>query len=179
MTNTSKFVTNLVRFNTMYRMKVSGTPTLDLDTPVASRLKHLKSILAKELDEIDEIILKAEAHDSGVLYEPPYDGEPSMPLGQSAFANKEDFDAALRENRIDLLVDIADLMGDLQVYCGSEMLKFGLPIDEVLSTIMDSNFSKMGADGLPIFDTRGKLQKGPNYWKPEPKIRATIAAQYF
>ncbi len=29
-------------------------------------------------------------------------------------------------------------------------------------------------DGLPIYDERGKVLKGPNYWKPEPKIRELL-----
>lgn len=40
---------------------------------------------------------------------------------------------------------------------------------------MQSNFSKLGADGKPIYDERGKVQKGQNYWKPEPKIKALPA----
>ncbi len=76
---------------------------------------------------------------------------------------------------IDVLTSLADLLGDLQVYCASEMAKFGLPLDQTLAIIMQSNFSKLAADGTPIYDERGKVQKGPNYWKPEPKIQALLA----
>lgn len=76
--------------------------------------------------------------------------------------------------RIDLLVAMADLLGDIIVYCRSEALKYGLPLEEVLDVIMDSNESKLGADGKPIYDTNGKFLKGPNYWKPEPKIKALL-----
>lgn len=75
---------------------------------------------------------------------------------------------------IEVLTMLADLLGDIQVYCASEMTKFGLPLDQVLSIIMQSNFSKLGADGLPIYDERGKVMKGPNYWKPEPKLQAML-----
>lgn len=75
---------------------------------------------------------------------------------------------------LEVLTMLADLLGDIQVYCASEMRKFGLPQDEVLSIIMQSNFSKLGADGKPIYDERGKVQKGPGYWKPEPKISAML-----
>lgn len=74
----------------------------------------------------------------------------------------------------EVLTMLADLLGDIQVYCASEMAKFGLPLDQVLAIIMQSNFSKLGADGLPIYDERGKVMKGPNYWKPEPKIRELL-----
>src|SRR5262245_34195504 len=68
---------------------------------------------------------------------------------------------------IDISVAIADLLGDIVVYCRSEALKYGLPLEEVLDVIMDSNESKLGADGKPIYDANGKFLKGPNYWKPE------------
>lgn len=78
---------------------------------------------------------------------------------------------------MEVLTKLADLLGDIQVYCASEMAKFGLPLDTVLSIIMQSNFSKLGADGQPIYDERGKVMKGPNYWKPEPKIQAALEEQ--
>ena len=74
----------------------------------------------------------------------------------------------------DILVAIADLLGDVIVYCRSEALKYGLPLEDVLDIIMDSNESKLGADGKPIYDANGKFLKGPSYWKPEPKIKALL-----
>lgn len=75
---------------------------------------------------------------------------------------------------IDLAVAMADLLGDVIVYCRSEALKYGIPLERVLDVIMDSNESKLGADGNPIYDANGKFLKGPNYWKPEPKIKALL-----
>jgi len=60
------------------------------------------------------------------------------------------------------------------VYCRSEALKYGLPLEDVLDIIMDSNESKLGADGKPIYDANGKFLKGPNYWRPEPKIKVLL-----
>lgn len=74
-----------------------------------------------------------------------------------------------------VMVMLADWLGDIQVYCASEMRKFGLSNDMILSIIMASNMSKLGADGLPII-VDGKVQKGPNYWKPEPLIGRYIEA---
>jgi NTP pyrophosphatase (non-canonical NTP hydrolase) len=75
---------------------------------------------------------------------------------------------------IDIAVAIADVLGDIIVYCRSEALKYGLPLEEVLDIIMDSNESKLGSDGHPIYDANGKFLTGPNYWKPEPKIKALL-----
>jgi predicted HAD superfamily Cof-like phosphohydrolase len=77
---------------------------------------------------------------------------------------------------IDVLVAVADLLGDIIVYCRSEALKFGLPLEDVLAVIMDSNESKLGADGKPIYDANGKFLKGPNYWKPESKLKELLQA---
>jgi predicted HAD superfamily Cof-like phosphohydrolase len=77
-------------------------------------------------------------------------------------------------SQLDIAVAIADLLGDVIVYCRSEALKYGLPLEAVLDIIMDSNQSKLGADGNPIYDANGKFLKGPNYWKPEPKIRELL-----
>jgi len=78
---------------------------------------------------------------------------------------------------VDIAVAIADLLGDIMVYCRSEALKYGLPLEEVLDVIMDSNESKLGADGKPIYDANGKFLKGPNYWKPEPRIGELLQAR--
>jgi predicted HAD superfamily Cof-like phosphohydrolase len=41
---------------------------------------------------------------------------------------------------------------------------------------MASNMSKLGPDGKPIYDERGKVMKGPGYWKPEPMLLRYIQA---
>ena len=76
---------------------------------------------------------------------------------------------------LETAVAIADVLGDIVVYCRSEALKYGIPLEDVLDIIMDSNESKLGADGNPIYDSNGKFLKGPNYWKPEPRIRQLLA----
>ena len=78
---------------------------------------------------------------------------------------------------ISIFTEIADWLGDIMVYCASELAKYGLRSEDVLRVIMASNFSKLGADGKPIYDERGKVLKGPNYWKPEPMIQRLIQAQ--
>ena len=133
-------------FNELYKLPVNKFPTLDIGTDVATRLGNFKQILLKEIDEIDDIIKKVE--------------------NTKGLENS----SVLTELENDVLTDLSDLLGDIQVYCLSEMCKFGLRADNVLEIIMASNMSKLGADGLPIYDAQGKVQKGPNYWKPEPLI---------
>lgn len=73
------------------------------------------------------------------------------------------------------VADLADWLGDIIVYCASEAARHGLPLEQVLEIIMDSNMSKLGEDGRPIINQEtGKVEKGPRYWKPEPKIRTLL-----
>lgn len=67
-----------------------------------------------------------------------------------------------------------DLLGDFQLYSASEMKKSGIQLDATLEIIMESNFFKQHLNGKPIYDERGKEQKGPNYWKPEPSIQTML-----
>lgn len=78
--------------------------------------------------------------------------------------------------RDDIKIGLADLLGDIIVYCASEAKRWGIPIDRVLNIIMQSNFSKLDENGQPIYDERMKLLKGPGYWKPEPKIAELLAS---
>jgi predicted HAD superfamily Cof-like phosphohydrolase len=74
----------------------------------------------------------------------------------------------------DVLTDLADWLNDIVVYALSESAKYGIPSEQVLNVIMDSNFSKKQADGSVLKDGHGKVQKGPNFYKPEPQIKRII-----
>lgn len=78
------------------------------------------------------------------------------------------------EDEVTQLTDLSDWFADMIVYIYSEATRCGIPLAEVLHIVMDSNESKLGEDGKPIKDERGKFLKGPNYWKPEPKIRELL-----
>lgn len=73
-----------------------------------------------------------------------------------------------------MVTNFSDLLGDICIFCASEAVRWNIPLPEVLRIIMQSNFSKLQADGTALFDERGKLQKGPGYWKPEPQIAALL-----
>lgn len=143
----SQFQDDIAKFNGIYKLPVASTPTLDVPPNALDRLHSFKKILLEEVEEINEVIEQVD-HALSLRAGGDETGLPDLIA----------------------LTSLADLLGDLQVYCASEMAKFGIPLDETLAIIMQSNFSKLGEDGLPIYDERGKVMKGPNYWKPEPMI---------
>ncbi len=78
--------------------------------------------------------------------------------------NEEYFEAAQNND----LVEVADALGDmLYILCGT-IIEHGMQdvIEDVFDEIQDSNMSKLGADGKPIYREDGKVLKGPNYFKP-------------
>ena len=73
---------------------------------------------------------------------------------------------ASKENDI---VEIADALGDmLYILCGT-IISHGLQnkIEEIFQEIQNSNMSKLGDNGKPIYRDDGKVLKGPNYFKPD------------
>ena len=78
--------------------------------------------------------------------------------------NEEYFEAANNND----MVEVADALGDmLYILCGT-IIEHGMQhkIDEIFSEIQNSNMSKLGADGNPIYRGDGKVLKGTNYFKP-------------
>ena len=79
--------------------------------------------------------------------------------------NEEYFEAANNND----MVEVADALGDmLYILCGT-IIEHGMEhkIDEIFREIQNSNMSKLGADGIPIYREDGKVLKGPNYFKPD------------
>lgn len=97
-------------------------------------------------------------------------------LAEELIEGKDIQDQMLDDKYSDLdnLVNLSDWFADMIVYIYSEATRCGIPLAEVLHIVMDSNESKLDIDGKPIKDERGKFLKGPNYWKPEPKIRELL-----
>lgn len=84
---------------------------------------------------------------------------------------KEENEEYLNAAREGDIVEIADALGDmLYILCGT-ILKHGLEdkIGTVFKEIQESNMSKLGADGNPIYREDGKVLKGPDYFRPDIK----------
>lgn len=169
----SNFAKDIAKFNGIYKLPVADRPTLDVGVKASDRLKAFKDILAEELEEINPIIGQLQVFEVEQQF-PQSAADVYLKATQPGEASVDEF---LLKRKVEILTMLADLLGDIQVYCASEMAKFGLPLDDVLAIIMQSNFSKLGADGNPIYDERGKVMKGPAYWKPEPKIAELLATK--
>lgn len=68
------------------------------------------------------------------------------------------------------IVEAADAIADINVVANGAALVWGFPQPHIDRAVFESNMSKLGADGKPIYDEHGKIQKGPNYAPPTERI---------
>jgi len=69
----------------------------------------------------------------------------------------------------DDIVEIADALTDLLYVVYGAGHAFGIDLDECFLEVHDSNMSKLGEDGRPIYRDDGKVLKGPEYFAPNLK----------
>ena len=63
--------------------------------------------------------------------------------------------------------EVADALTDILYVTYGAGHAFGINLDKCFNEVQNSNMSKLGSDGKPIFNDKGKVMKGPNYFKPD------------
>jgi len=65
------------------------------------------------------------------------------------------------------LLEVADALTDILYVTYGAGHAFGINLDDCFNEVQNSNMSKLGTDGKPIYNEVGKVMKGPNYYKPD------------
>ena len=76
----------------------------------------------------------------------------------------DEFKQALDNND---LLEVADALTDILYVTYGAGHAFGINLDACFEEVQNSNMSKLGNDGKPIYSDQGKVMKGPNYFKPD------------
>ena len=63
--------------------------------------------------------------------------------------------------------EVADALTDILYVTYGAGTAFGIDLDKCFDEVHQSNMSKLGSDGKPIYNEIGKVMKGPNYFKPD------------
>ena len=63
--------------------------------------------------------------------------------------------------------EVADALTDILYVTYGAGHAFGINLDKCFDEVQSSNMSKLGEDGKPIYNDKGKVMKGPNYFKPD------------
>jgi hypothetical protein len=146
------FNKDILKFNEMYKLEPIDPSTYE----ALDQLDVFQDILGEELDEADEIIAEfCRMHEAG--WEVGIDEH----LGPA--------------DTLELRTQVADWLGDIVVYCCTQAARWRIPMAVVLRCIMESNFTKLDAQGKPVYDARGKVMKSKLFAPPEPAIRAALA----
>ena len=75
----------------------------------------------------------------------------------------DEFEQALKDKN---LKEVADSLTDILYVTYGAGHAFGINLDKCFAEVQNSNMSKLGDDGKPIYNDNGKVMKGPNYFKP-------------
>jgi len=76
----------------------------------------------------------------------------------------EELNQAIKDNDIK---EVADALTDILYVTYGAGHAFGVDLDKCFNEVQQSNMSKLGSDGKPIYNESGKVMKGPNYFKPD------------
>ena len=63
--------------------------------------------------------------------------------------------------------EVADALTDILYVTYGAGHAFGIDLDKCFEEVQNSNMSKLGSNGKPIYNDKGKVMKGPNYFKPD------------
>ena len=64
------------------------------------------------------------------------------------------------------LKEVADALTDILYVSYGGGHAFWINLEKCFEEVQNSNMSKLGLDGKPIYNEKGKVMKGPNYYKP-------------
>ena len=80
---------------------------------------------------------------------------------------KEELDELKEAMNNNDLLEVADALTDILYVTYGAGHAFGIDLDKCFDEVQNSNMSKLGEDGNPIYNESGKVMKGPKYFKPD------------
>jgi predicted HAD superfamily Cof-like phosphohydrolase len=80
---------------------------------------------------------------------------------------KEELDELQEAMKNNDLLEVADALTDILYVTYGAGHAFGINLDKCFNEVQNSNMSKLGENGEPIYNESGKVMKGPNYFKPD------------
>ena len=80
---------------------------------------------------------------------------------------KEELEELTEAMQDENLLEVADALTDILYVTYGAGHAFGIDLDKCFEEVQNSNMSKLGEDGKPIYNEAGKVMKGPNYFKPD------------
>jgi len=98
---------------------------------------------------------------------PQFPDEKTMQLRYDLI--KEELNELAQAMKSKDLKEIADALTDILYVTYGAGFAYGIDLDKCFKEVQRANMSKLGKDGKPIFNEKGKVMKGPNYSEPNLK----------
>ena len=102
-----------------------------------------------------------------VRTKPQFPNEKTMQLRYDLI--KEELNELEEAMKTKNLKEVADALTDILYVTYGAGYAYGIDLDKCFKEVQRANMSKLGTDGKPIFNEKGKVMKGPNYIAPNLK----------
>ena len=102
-----------------------------------------------------------------VRTKPQFPNEETMQLRYDLI--KEELNELEQAMKTKDLKEVADALTDILYVTYGAGYAYGINLDKCFKEVQRANMSKLGKDGKPIYNDRGKVMKGPNYLAPNLK----------
>ena len=102
-----------------------------------------------------------------VRTKPQFPDEKTMQLRHDLI--KEELEELKQAMETKNLKEIADALTDILYVTYGAGYAYGIDLDKCFKEVQRANMSKLGKDGKPIYNEKGKVMKGPNYLEPNLK----------
>ena len=119
------------------------------------------------MSNFDEVKKFMETFGQIVRTKPQFPDEKTMKLRYDLI--KEELDELELAMKTKNLKEIADALTDILYVAYGAGYAYGINLDKCFKEVQRANMSKLGVDGKPIFNEKGKVMKGPNYSEPNLK----------
>ena len=102
-----------------------------------------------------------------VRTKPEFPDEKTMQLRYDLI--KEELNELEQAMKAKDLKEVADALTDILYVTYGAGYAYGIDLDKCFKEVQRANMSKLGKDGKPIYNEKGKVMKGPNYLAPNLK----------
>ena len=119
------------------------------------------------MSNFEDVKIFMETFGQMVRAKPKFPDEKTMQLRCELI--KEELNELEEAMKTKNLKEIADALTDILYVTYGAGYAYGINLDKCFKEVQRANMSKLGNDGKPIYNEKGKVMKGPNYLEPNLK----------
>ena len=123
--------------------------------------------LYKSMSNFKDVKVFMEKFGQMVRTKPQFPDDKTMQLRLNLI--KEELSELEEAMKTKNLKEVADALTDILYVTYGAGYAYGIDLDQCFKEVQRANMSKLGDDGKPIFNEKGKVMKGPNYLAPNLK----------